>query len=49
MIGLTMCLFGGFWTLVIWVMKAMECFKHCIKGHNNRNMEDSGAKGDLNG
>ena len=25
--GLTMCLSGGIWNLVLWVMKAVECFK----------------------
>ena len=33
MTGLTMFFFGGLWTLVLWVRKAVEWFKHCLKGH----------------
>ena len=46
-IGLTMFLFGGIWTLVLWVRKAVECFKHCLMGHTSRSMENSGVECDL--
>ena len=42
-----MCLFLGIWTLIFWVWKATECFKHCLMGHSSRSMEDSGAESDL--
>ena len=48
MIGLTMFLFEGIWTLGLWIRKAVECFKCCLMGHTSRNMEDSVAEGDLN-
>ena len=47
-IGWTMCLFGGIWTYVLWVMRAVECFKHCLMGHISRSMEYRGAKSYLN-
>ena len=43
-----MCLLGEIWTLVLWVRKAVECFKHCLMGHTSRSMEDNGAENDLN-
>ena len=43
-----MFLFGEIWTLVFWVRKAVECFKHCLMGHTSRSMEDRGAKSYLN-
>ena len=48
MIGLTMFLFGGIWTLVPWARKAVECFKPCLMGHASKSMEDNGAENDLN-
>lgn len=47
MIVLTMFLFGGIWTLVLWVRKAVECCKHGLMGHVGRSMDDRGAEGDL--
>jgi hypothetical protein len=47
-IGLTMFLFGGILTLGLWIRKTVECFKCYLMGHPSRNMEDSGAEGDLN-
>jgi hypothetical protein len=33
----------------MWVLgKAVGCCRHILKGHPNRNMEDSGVEGDLN-
>ena len=32
---------------MLWVRKAVECFKHCPMGHTSRSMEDSGAECDL--
>ena len=46
-IGLTILLFGGVWTLGVWVSKAMQWFKHYM-GHSIKNIKDSGAKSDLN-
>lgn len=47
-IGLIMFLFGEMWTLVLWVTKAVGCFKYCWMGHTSRNVEDDGADNDLN-
>ena len=47
MIGLIVFLFGRIWTLVLWVMKTVECFKHCLMGHTSRSMEASGAECNL--
>ena len=44
MIGLTMHLFGGIWTLELWVWKAANASKHCLMCHTSRNIEDSGTK-----
>ena len=49
MIGLTMFLFGRIWTLVLWVMKAVVCFKYFLMGYPIRNVEDNGAKSYMNG
>ena len=46
--GLTIFLFGGIWTLVLWVRKAVECFTYCLMGHSSRSMKDSCLKSDLN-
>ena len=43
-----MLLSGRMWTMGFWIRKAVECFKCCLMGHPSRNMEDSGAEGDLN-
>ena len=43
-----MLLFGGVCAWVLWVRKAVECFKHCLMDYTSRVMEDSGAEGDLN-
>jgi hypothetical protein len=43
-----MLLFGGMWTLGLWIRKAVEWFKCCLMGHTSRSMEDSSAKGNLN-
>ena len=48
MIGLTMHLFGGIWTLEFWVWKTTNALKHCLMCHTSRNIEDSGAKSYLN-
>ena len=48
MIGLTIILFGGIWTLVLWVRKAVGWFKPYLMGRTSRSMEDSGAENDLN-
>ena len=42
-----MFLFGAIWTLVFWVRRALECFKHCLMGHTSRNMKDNEADNDL--
>jgi hypothetical protein len=42
-VGLTMLLLRG-----MWIRKAVECFKWGLMGHPRKNMEDSGAEGDLN-
>ena len=44
-IDLTMFLFGGIWTLVFWVRKAVGCFKHCLMGHTSRIIEDVNCGG----
>lgn len=41
-------LLGAVCDLVLWVRKAVECFKHCLVGHISRSMEDNGAENDLN-
>ena len=41
-------MFGGIWALILWVLKAVECFKHCSKDHTSRNMEGRGIKSYLN-
>lgn len=46
--GLIMLLFGGMWTLVLWVTKAAGCFKYCSMDHTSRSVEDDGADNDLN-
>jgi hypothetical protein len=44
--GLIMLLFGRMW---IWgLQKTVESFKWGLMGHPSRNIEDIGAKGDLN-
>ena len=43
-----MCLFGGIWTLVLWIIGAVECFKHCLMGHTGRSTENRDAKSYLN-
>ena len=43
-----MLLFERIWTLGLWIRKAVDFFKCCLMGHPSRNMEDSGAEGDLN-
>lgn len=42
--GLTMCLLRGIWTLVFQVIKAGEFFKHCLTAHTSRKMEDRVVK-----
>ena len=37
---LTMYLFGEIWTLALWVMKAVECFIHCLMDHTSRSMKE---------
>lgn len=46
-IGLIMFLFGGMWTLVLWVTKAAGCFKYHSMDHTSRSVED-GADNDPN-
>ena len=48
MVGLIMLSFGGIQTLVLWVRKAIECFKYFLMGHTSRNMEDNGVENNLN-
>jgi hypothetical protein len=48
-IGLTRLLFGRMWILLLWIWKAMECFKWTLMGEPSRNMEDFGAEDHLNG
>jgi hypothetical protein len=43
-----MSFFGPMWILRLWIRKAMGCFNQGLMDHNSRNMEDSGAEGDLN-
>ena len=43
-----MFLFGGMWTLDLWVKKAMGCIKSCLMGHTTRNMKGSGGEDDFN-
>ena len=43
-IGWTMVLFKGNWTLGVWVGKAVECYNHCLMGQTSRTMEESGAE-----
>lgn len=47
-IGLIMLLFGGMWTLELWITKAIEHFRWGLLSHSGRNKEDSGTKGDFN-
>ena len=47
-IKLTMCLFGEIWNFVLWIRKAVECFKHCLMGHTSRSIEGTGTKTYLN-
>lgn len=35
-------------TLSLWIRKVVECFKWRLIDHISRNMEDSGADGDMN-
>ncbi|KAL6043466.1 hypothetical protein STEG23_020950, partial [Scotinomys teguina] len=37
-IGLTVLLFGGIWTLRVWIRKAAEFFKWDLMGHTHRSM-----------
>ena len=43
-----MFLLERIWTLGLWVRKAVECFKCCLKDQASRNIEDNGAEHDLN-
>ena len=45
--GLTLDLFRKMYILVLWIWKAMECFKWGL-GQAIRNMEDGGTEGHLN-
>ena len=47
MIFLTMVLFGGMWTLELWICAAVECFKWGLVDHPGRNEKDSGAECDV--
>jgi hypothetical protein len=38
-IGLTMLLLGGMWSLRLWVRKAVECFKWSLVNRPSRDME----------
>ncbi|KAL6053166.1 hypothetical protein STEG23_025342, partial [Scotinomys teguina] len=40
-------LLEGIWTLILGVWKAVEFFKHCLRSHTGRSVEDSGAECDL--
>ena len=48
MIALSIILFEGMWIGGLWIRKASNCFKCCLMGHANRNIEDSDSWGDLN-
>lgn len=43
-----MLLFGGMWTLGLWIKKPVEFFKQGLMGHTSRSFEDNGDEGDLN-
>ena len=46
---LFVCLFlRGTWIWGVWIKKAVECFKWGLVGHPSRNIEDTGAEGELN-
>ena len=47
-IGLTMFLIGGMWTLGLWIRKAVELFKWGLMDCSSRSVEDGGAEGDVN-
>jgi hypothetical protein len=47
-IGLTRLLFRRMWLWRILIWKEVECFKQGSMSHISRNMEHSGAEGDLN-
>lgn len=38
---------GGMWILRLRMGKVMECFTCCLMYHPNRNIENTGAGGDL--
>ena len=42
-IGLTIFLFEEIWTLVLWVRKVVDCFKHCLVNHT-RSFQESGTE-----
>ena len=43
MLGMTMLLFEGMWTLVLQIRKAVQHFKCYLMGHTNRSMVNSVA------
>jgi len=43
-----MFLLGGVWIWGLWIRRIVKYFKHGLMDNPSRNIEDSGAEGDLN-
>ena len=42
LVSLTMLLFEGLWTLVLWISKAVDYFMCYLLDHTSRSMDDGG-------